>query len=34
MKYFRTRGRRVYLEAANNKYPPLSPKDELYQVAF
>jgi len=29
MKYFRKRGRKVYLEAANPKYKPFYPKEEL-----
>jgi SOS regulatory protein LexA len=33
MKYFSKRGRKVYLEAANTKYPPLYPKDELHIAA-
>lgn len=29
MKYFRKRGRQVLLEAANPKYPPITPKNEF-----
>jgi SOS regulatory protein LexA len=29
MKYFRKRGRKVFLEAANQKYKPFYPKEEL-----
>ena len=29
MKYLRKRGRKVYLEAANKKYHPLVPQEEL-----
>ena len=29
MKYFRKRGRKVYLEAANKRYKPFYPKEEL-----
>jgi SOS regulatory protein LexA len=29
MKYFRKRGSKVYLEAANKKYKPIHPKEEL-----
>jgi repressor LexA len=33
MKYFRKRGRKVYLEAANKKYKPFYPKEELKVAA-
>lgn len=33
MKYFRKRGRMVYLEAANKKYKPFYPKEELKVAA-
>jgi len=33
MKYFRKRGRKVYLEAANKKYQPFYPKEELHIAA-
>jgi SOS regulatory protein LexA len=33
MKYFRKRGRKVYLEAANPKYKPFYPKEELKVAA-
>jgi len=29
MKYFRKRGKKITLEAANPKYPPISPREEL-----
>ncbi len=29
MKYFRKRGKQVMLEAANPKYPPIKPREEL-----
>jgi repressor LexA len=33
MKYFRKQGRKVYLEAANKKYKPFYPKEELKVAA-
>ncbi len=33
MKYFRKRGRKVYLEAANKKYKPFFPTEELKVAA-
>jgi repressor LexA len=33
MKYFRKRGRKVYLEAANKRYKPFYPKEELKVAA-
>jgi repressor LexA len=33
MKYFRKQGRKVFLEAANKKYKPLYPKEELKVAA-
>jgi len=33
MKYFRKRGRRVYLEAANKEFKPIYPKEELKVAA-
>src|SRR5260221_9537872 len=33
MKYFRKHGRKVYLEAANKKYKPFYPKEELKVAA-
>jgi repressor LexA len=33
MKYFRKRGRRVYLEAANKAFKPIYPKEELKVAA-
>jgi len=33
MKYFRKQGRKVYLEAANKKYKPFYPQEELKVTA-
>ncbi len=33
MKYLRKQGKRFYLEAANPKYPPLFPQEELKIIA-
>ena len=33
MKYFRKKGKKVYLEAANKKYDTISPRDELKVAA-
>jgi SOS-response transcriptional repressor LexA len=33
MKYLRKRGRKVYLEAANKKYQPFHPTEELHIAA-
>jgi SOS-response transcriptional repressor LexA len=33
MKYLRKRGRKVYLEAANKKYKPFYPTEELHIAA-
>lgn len=34
MKYFRNRGGRIYLEAANKDFPPIYPKEELKVAAI